>query len=334
MPTIKDVAQRAGVSTTTVSYVLNGTRYVSPDTEARIRAAIKELDFKPNFLARSLRARRTMTVGMLVPDISNAFYADIARGAYDYLTARRYTLLVCNTDENPVIELETLYVLRQKKVDGLIAAATGTNVEEFTEASANGLPIVLVDRHIPGDQLCVVLADDELGAYQATQLLIELGHRRIGLILGKAGVSTSENRLKGYLAALRDAGVPGDPALIQSEHSTFASGAGAARILLDLAPPPTAIFATNSQLTAGLFLTLKERHIRCPEDIAVVGFDDLAWWSAFSPGLTTVAQPGYEMGKQAADLLWEIMTDKQPTKTCLVLPTKLVIRESSGRSIG
>jgi LacI family transcriptional regulator len=322
MPTIKDVAQRAGVSTTTVSYVLNGTRYVSPSTEARILAVIKELDFKPNYIARSLRARRTMTVGMLV------------RGAQDVLSARRYTLMVCNTDENSSVELETLALLREKRVDGLIAVATGENVNAFSEASENGLPIVLVDRYIPGEHLCIVLSDDEPGAYQATQYLIQLGHRRIGVILGKVGISTSVHRRLGYEAALRDAGIEIDPALAQNGHSTVAGGAAAAKILLDLTPPPTAIFATNHLMTLGLFVTLKERTLRCPEDVAVISFDDMVWLSAFSPGLTTVAQPSYAMGKQAAELLWNMMTEKKAGNPCLVmLPTKLVIRESSGQTI-
>ena len=334
MPTIRDVAQRAGVSQTTVSYVLNDTRYVSPATEARIRIAIKELDFKPNYIARSLRAKCTLTVGMIVSDITNPFYADIVRGAQDVLSTKHYSLILCNTDEAPVRELETLTLLRQKKVDGLIAVVTGANVDAFSEASDTGLPIVLVDRCLPGDHLCTVLADDEHGAYQATQHLLQLGHRRIGVILGRVGISTSEHRRKGYEAALREAGVAIDPALLQTGHSTVAGGAAAAKALLDLTPPPTAIFATNNLMTVGLFVTIKQRHLRCPEDVAVVGFDDMVWLSVFSPALTTVAQPSYELGKKAAELLWNRMDEKKAGNPCLViLPAKLVIRESCGQAI-
>jgi LacI family transcriptional regulator len=334
MPTIRDVAQRAGVSPTTVSYVMNGTRYVSPETEARIHAAIKELDYKPDYIARSLRAKRTMTVGLIVSDISNPFYADIVRGAEDILSARKYSVILCNTDEAPSREIETLNLLRQKKVDGLIAVVTGVNEEAFYEASNQGLPIVLVDRRLPGDRLCTVLVDDEDGAYQAVQHLIRLGHRRIGVILGKIGISTSMNRQKGYEAALRDAGIAIDPALMQTGFSTVAGGAAAARVLLNLSSPPTAIFATNNLMSVGLFVTIKQLQLRCPDDIAVIGFDDMVWLSAFTPALTTIAQPSYELGKRAAELLWKKIVDKNAGDPCLViLPAQLVVRESCSQVI-
>jgi LacI family transcriptional regulator len=334
MPTIRDVAQLAGVSPTTVSYILNGTRYVSPETEARIRTAIKELNYKPDYIARSLRAKRTMTVGMIVSDITNPFYADIVRGAEDALSARHYSLVLCNTDEAPTRELEALNLLHQKKVDGLIAVATGTNAEAFYEILDSGLPIVLVDRCIPGDRLCTILVDDEQGAYEAVELLIQLGHRRIGLIMGKAGISTTDHRRNGYEKALQAAGISIEPDLEQTGHSTIEGGAAAARVLLDLDPPLTAIFATNNLMIVGLFLTIKQRGLRCPEDIAVVGFDDVVWLSAFSPALTTIAQPSYDLGSQAAELLWKMMDEKKAAIPCqVVLPAQLVIRESSGREI-
>lgn len=334
MPTIKDVAQLANVSPTTVSYVLNGTRYVSPATEARIRAAIEELDFRPDSIARSLRAKRTMTVGMIVSDITNPFYADIVRGAQDVLADRHYTLILSNTDEAPARELESLHTLRQKKVDGLIAVSTGANSEAFHKASESHFPIVLVDRQLPEDRLCTIVVDDELGAYQATQHLIGLGHRRIGIIMGKVGISTTDHRRAGYEKALREAGIPIDPVLMVHGHSTLEGGAAASSVLLRLSPPPTAIFATNNLMTVGLFLAIKEHKLRCPEEIAVVGFDDIIWLSAFRPTLTTVAQPSYELGKQAAELLWDMMEAKKPHDPCvIVLPPTLVIRESCGHAI-
>lgn len=334
MPTIKDVAQLANVSPTTVSYVLNGTRYVSPATEARIRAAIEELDFRPNSVARSLRAKRTLTAGMIVSDIANPFFADIVRGAQDVLTRKHYTLILSNTDESPEREIEAINLLRQKKVDGLIAVSTGANADAFYKVAAEQLPIVLVDRQLPGDRLCTVRVDDEQGAYQATRHLLQLGHRRIGLILGKTGISTTDNRRAGYEAALRDAGFQPDPLLIRCGQSTLNGGAAAAHVLLSLSPRPTAIFVTNSLMVLGLFMAMHERQLRCPEDIAVVGFDDIVWLSAFHPTLTTVAQPSYELGVQAAELVWSIMEKKRAHDPCMiVLPAKLVVRESSGHAI-
>lgn len=334
MPTIKDVAQLANVSPTTVSYVLNGTRYVSPGTEARIRAAIEALDFRPNSLARGLRAKHTMTVGMMVTDISNPFYADIVHGAQEVLSEKHYTLILSNTDEASDRELDALNILRQKKVDGMIAVSTGANAEAFRKASDEHFPIVLVDRKLPDNHLCTVVVDDEHGAYEATQHLLQLGHRRIGIIMGKAGISTTDNRRAGYVAALRDAGLALDPSLMVHGQSTLEGGVAASRTLLDIEPLPTAIFATNNLMTVGLFLALKERNLRCPEDMAVVGFDDVVWLSAFYPTLTTVAQPSYELGKQAAELLLTMMGDKKAyDPRMIILPAKLVIRESCGHAV-
>lgn len=334
MPTIRDVAQRAGVSSTTVSYVLNGTRFVSPGTQARILRAIDDLDYKPDHIARSLRAKRTMTVGMIVSDISNPFYADIVRGAEDVLSATGYGLILCNTDEAPNRELAALQLLCQKKVDGLITVATGQNVDALYDASAAGLPIVLVDRRLPGDRLDTVVADDECGAYQATQHLVQRGHRRIGLISGRVGISTTDHRRAGYQAALRDSGMAPAPDLMQVGHSTVEGGVAAANALLDLADPPTGVFATNNLMTVGLFVALKQRRLRCPDDVAVVGFDDMVWLSAFSPSVTTIAQPSYELGKQAAELLWTRVAEKNGSDPrVVVLPAQLVVRESCGHSL-
>jgi DNA-binding LacI/PurR family transcriptional regulator len=331
MPTIKDVAKRAGVSPATVSYVLNQTRFVSPATEARVRQAIRELNYQPNHIARSLRARRTMTVGMIMSDITNPFFADIVRGAEDVLSEKHYSLILCNTDEAPERELATLQLLRQKKVDGLIVVATGHNVAPLYEVNALGLPVVLVDRQLPGDQLDTVVVDNQAGAYQATRHLLELGHRRIGLIIGLQGISTTMQRRRGYELALQDYGLAPDPTLIQEGHSTIEGGAAAAETLLDLNPPPTALFATNNLMTIGVFLTIKQRRLRCPQDIAVVGFDDMVWLSVFTPGVTTVVQPSYEIGQRAAHLLLDRMTGKSPhTPRVIMLAPQLIIRESCG----
>jgi len=330
-PTIKDVALRAGVSPTTVSYVLNKTRFVSPDTEARILSAIQDLDYHPDYIARSLRARRTLTVGMVVSDIANPFYADTVRGAEDVLSGKNYSLILCNTDESPEHELSILQLLRSKKVDGLILVATGQNVDQLYEASGAGLPIVLVDRRLPEDRLDTVVVDDQQGSYQAVCHLLDHGHKRIGMIMSRCGISTTAHRCQGYELALRDHGLTPDPALMVDGHSTFEGGANAASILLDLNPRPTAIFSANNLMTVGLFLTMKQRHLSCPVDMAVVGFDDMVWFSVFTPGLTTVAQPNYDLGKRAAELLWERMTGERNDHPCIVeLPARLVIRESCG----
>jgi LacI family transcriptional regulator len=334
MPTIKDVAQRAGVSPTTVSYVLTGSRFVRPDTKARIVRAIEELNYQPDQIARSLRAKRTMTVGMIISDITNPFYADIVRGVEDVLSERHYSLILCNTDEAPERELATLQMLIRKKTDGLIVVATAANAEALRAANLSGLPIVLVDRRLPGDWLDTVLTDDRQGAETAVRHLLRLGHRRIGAIIGRTDISTTDSRRLGYEAALMAFGVPVDPDLIRSGQSTVKGGAAAAQALLDLHPRPTAIFAANNLMTLGLFLMLKEYGLRSPQDVAVAGFDDMIWLSAFAPGVTTVAQPNYELGKRAAELLMDRLTGQPPeSPRVVVLPTQLVVRESCGYHI-
>ena len=334
MPTIKDVAQQAGVSPTTVSYVLTGSRFVRPATRARIVRAIEELNYQPNHVARSLRAKRTLTVGMIVSDISNPFYADIVRGVEDVLSDRHYSLILCNTDEAPERERVTLQLLVGKKIDGLIIVTTGANVEALAAASQSGLPIVLVDRRLPGDWLDTVLVDDRQGAEMAVRHLLGLGHRRIGAIIGRAGISTTDSRRLGYEVALTDFGVAVDPDLIRNGQSTVDGGGAAALALLDLRPRPTAVFAANNLMTLGLFRTIKEYGLRCPEDVAVVGFDDMVWLAAFAPGVTTIAQPNYDLGKRSAELLMDRLTGTPPESPRIeVLPARLVVRESSGGQI-
>ena len=334
MPTIKDVAQRAGVSPTTVSYVLTGSRFVRPATRARIIHAIEELNYQPDHVARSLHAKRTLTVGMIVSDIANPFYADIVRGVEDILRERHYSLILCNTDEAPERERTALQLLVSKRIDGLIIVATGANTEALAAASQSGLPIVLVDRRLPGDWLDTVLVDDCQGAESAVRHLLGLGHRRIGAIIGRTGISTTDSRRLGYEAALLAYGVTVDPDLIRNGQSTVNGGGDAARAFLDLRPRPTAIFAANNLMTLGLFLALKEYGLRCPEDVAVAGFDDMLWLSAFAPGVTTIAQPNYDLGKRAAELLMDRLTGRPPESPRIeVLPTRLVVRESSGRQL-
>ncbi len=331
MPTIKDVAQRAGVSPTTVSYVLTGSRFVRPATRARILRVIEELNYQPDYVARSLRAKRTLTVGMIVSDIANPFYADIVRGVEDVLSERHYSLILCNTDEAPERERTALQLLVGKKIDGLIIVATGANIEALAAASQAGLPIILVDRRLPGDWLDTVLVDDRQGAETAVRHLLALGHRRIGAIIGRTGISTTDSRRLGYEAALLARDVPIDPDLIRNGQSTVDGGAAAARALLDLRPRPTAIFTANNLMTLGLFMALKECGLRCPEDVAVAGFDDMIWLSAFAPGVTTIAQPNLNLGKRAAELLMDRLTGCAPESPRIeVLPARLVVRESSG----
>jgi LacI family transcriptional regulator len=331
-PTIKDVAQRAGVSSTTVSYVLNNTRFVSPETEARVRAAIKDLSYQPDYIARSLRAKRTLTVGMIVSDITNPFYADVVRGAEDFFSDKSYSLILCNTDESPEIELDSLQMLRNKNVDGLIIVASGKNTDQLYDTNDAGIPIVLADRRLPGNRLDTVVVDDVKGTYHAVHHLLEHGHRRIGAIMPLGGLSTTEDRRHGYEMALREFGLIPDPALTINGNSTIEGGASAAHALLDLQAAPTAIFSANNLMSVGLYLALKQRNLHCPKDVAIAGFDDMIWFSVFSPSLTTVFQPSYDLGKRAAELLCQRISGEHSSvsPSFIELSSHLIIRESCG----
>ncbi len=305
MATIKDVAKQAGVSVATVSYVINGTRNVAPDTAKRVRAAMEALNFHPNAVAQSLRTRTTHVIGAVVSDISNPFFATLIRGAEDCARENGYSLLICNTSEKLENELVYLQLLSRKRVDGMILAPTGKNDELIRDLITRGLQIVFIDRKIDGVDAPAVLSENEEGAYRATRYLIEQGHRQIGIILGLPHVSTTTERLRGYERALTDNGFEIDRALIAYGHSQVAEGKEACLDLLDGADRPSAVFATNNLMTIGVMMAIHKLGLSCPQDVSVVGFDDFEWAAAFEPPLTTVAQDPYRIGYEAVQLLCE-----------------------------
>ncbi|HIE47703.1 TPA: LacI family transcriptional regulator [Candidatus Bipolaricaulota bacterium] len=306
MATIRDVAQRAGVSVATVSHVINGTRKVAPETAARVRRAMEELDYHPNAVARSLRTRKTQAIGVVVSDITNPFFATLVRGAEDAAIEAGYSLIVCNSDETP--EKEDLYVrlLWRRRMDGLLIAPVRDGASSAVqELARRQMPFVFIDRKAKGVEADAVLSDNVGGAYLATQHLIERGHKRIGIVLGIPGATTTEERLAGYRRALEEAGVPLAEDLVVWGGYRVAGGRRATAKLLSLSDPPTAIFSTNNLMTVGVLKELFHRKVRIPKDVAVVGFDDLEWAEMANPPLTTVAQQPYEIGHRALALLLE-----------------------------
>ena len=306
MATIRDVAQRAGVSVATVSHVINGTRKVAPETAARVRRAMEELDYHPNAVARSLRTRKTQAIGVVVSDITNPFFATLVRGAEDAAIEAGYSLIVCNSDETP--EKEDLYVrlLWRRRMDGLLIAPVRDGASSAVqELARRQMPFVFIDRKAKGVEADAVLSDNVGGAYLATQHLIERGHKRIGIVLGIPGATTTEERLAGYRRALEEAGVPLAEDLVVWGGYRVEGGRRATAKLLSLSDPPTAIFSTNNLMTVGVLKELFHRKVRIPKDVAVVGFDDLEWAEMANPPLTTVAQQPYEIGHQALALLLE-----------------------------
>jgi len=325
---ISDVARRAGVSTATVSHVINGTRHVSEETRARVLAAIAELEYLPSAVARSLKTKSTGTLGVTVSDISNPYFTAIVRGIEDVASANDYNVIICNTDEDKDKEQRYLRVLLAKRIDGLIIAPTGFPSPLLETMQAAGIPIVLVDRSVEGMNLPIIKVDNEAGAYQAVSHLIQDGHQRIGIITGLPQVSTSHERYAGYERALQEHDLPTDPRLVRIGYSKPEGGFRAALDLLGADQRPTALFTTNNLMTMGALMALRHLGLSCPGDVAIIGFDDHDWAPIFVPPLTVVSQPTYEVGTTAAELLIGIVRGMRRETLDHVLPTKLIVRGS------
>lgn len=329
MATIRDVAKRAGVSVATVSYVINGTKPVAPETAARVRRAMAELDYHPNAVAQSLRTRTTHVIGVVVSDIANPFFATLVRGAEDCARQHGYSLLICNTSETLENERIYLNLLSRRRVDGLLLAPTGKNDELIGRLIDRGMQIVTIDRKVQGVNVPAIMSENEQGAFLATKHLLELGHRRIAIVLGLPHLSTTLERLKGYQKALTLFRAKEDPRLIVYGQSQVGGAREAALKLLSAEEPPTAVFATNNLMTLGVMMAVHELGLRCPQDISVVGFDDFEWSAAFNPPITTVAQDPYLMGKTAVEVLLERLRGKPLLPETIRIPVRFIPRAST-----
>lgn len=320
------VARQAGVSTATVSHVINKTHYVTDETRDKVLRAIQELNFRPNLVARNLRRQSSDVIGLIISDVTNAFFTSVIRGVEDVAHQNHYTVVLCNTDEDPEKERYYVEVMLQRQVVGLIMAPTTGNHEYLQDLMNRGLRVVLLDRKAAGLDAPAVVLDNQRAAYEATAHLIELGHRRIGVVAGLAGLTTTQGRVAGYRQALAAAGIPEDPELIVTGDSRLEGGGRAVSRLMEQPKRPTAVFVTNGLMTIGVMRALHEQGLNVPQDVALVGFDDFPWADAFHPRLTTVAQPTYELGAEAARLL----LDPAAPADDVVLPPRLIVRESCG----
>jgi LacI family transcriptional regulator len=332
---LKDVARAAGVSSGMAGRVLGNYGSAGDETRRRVRRAARALGYTPNTLARSLRTRLTRTIGVLVSDITTSFWTSMVRGIQDRAAKEAYSVVLSNSDEESRSEREFLTTLVERSMDGLIISPTLGN-HAFLKKLARGLaPVVLVDRKVPG--LCVpsVSVDNEAGAFQAVRHLVELGHRRIAIIKGIDGVETSDQRLAGYERALREGGVPVQEALVREGRFTREGAAEAARGLLAMKRPPSAIFVCNEAMLSGAVMAVREAGFRYPRDLSIVGFDDPEWAAYTDPPLTAVSQPSYAMGMLAFDFLLGLITGKpgRPGRAqSVVLAPSLNVRKSCGPS--
>lgn len=334
MPTISDVAKRAGVANITVSRVLNGAENVNPVTRRRVEQAIQELGYLPNLAARSLRSGQTRTLALLVPDIGNPFWPSVARGIEDAAQSGGYSIFLCNTDENPTKQRDYLFAVLQQRVDGVILAPCDPDAASLAPLREQGTPTVIIDRRVDGWNVDTVYADSVSGARALIQHLLNLGHKRIAALTGPAGVSTAEDRLLGYRLALHEAGIAAEPRLLRYGEYRTTSGYQMAKDVLAAGLAPTAFFAANQAIALGVLDALTERGLDVPRDVALVSFDDLPDVDHLFPFLTVVAQSAYDMGLNAAQLLLSRMSAGvalQPRH--VVLPTRLILRYSCGRTL-
>ena len=327
-PSINDVAVRAGVSKSTVSHVINGTRFVEETTKLHVLEAIKELGYHPSQIARSLTTNRTQMIGVVVSDTSNNFFGELIRGIEMVLGSLNYGLIVCNTDE--VLEREEHYInlLLSQNVDGIIAAATTQRWRAVELAEVKNEPIVFVDREFEGMDRPYVGADNVAGAYLGTSHLIECGYREIGILAGFQRLSSMRERLAGFKKALNDHRIFLPDDWVQMSPLSADAGRQATLALLSRTDRPRALFVNNNFLNLGALQAIKELGLRCPEDVALVGFDDHPWASVSAPPLTVVRQPILEIGAIAARILLSMINDEPVTQTRNLLECELVVRES------
>lgn len=332
MTTIREVAKKAGVSPTSVSHVLNNTRFVSENIRERVNSAMHELNYRPNALARSLRRGETHTLGLILPDSSNPFFAEVGHAIESAAFVLGYSVILCNTENDENKEHLYTEVLENKQLDGIIFVGTGENRESISAIIQNGLPLVVVDRDMSNLELDTVTTENHQGGMSATQHLLSLGHQIIGCITGPSNITPSADRVTGYRDALQRAGIPIEESLLVRGDFHAPSGYSAALQLLQRTPRPTAIFVCNDMMAIGALHAAAQLGLNVPENVAIVGFDDIELASYTTPSLTTVAQPKQEIGQLAVKLIFERMGNPSLPPRHNILSTRLVIRESSRRS--
>ncbi len=329
MPTIKDVAAEAGVSIASVSKVLNNPDYGSVEMRAKVVAAIRKLGYQPSNIARSMVMGKTNLIALVIPDVRNQFFTSVARGVEDVASKHDYRVMLCNTDEDPVKEQKYIDVFRGKIVDGFIISVASDRDRYLGRIDMETLPFVFIDRVCEGISVDAIVVDNKDGAYKAVSHLLQLGHRRVGLITGKRDTLPGRERLRGYTEAYKALGLEPYTEIIKDGGFTIEGGYKATKALLDVENRPTAIFVANNAMTIGCLKALAEAKVKIPDEISVVGFDDSEWAEFFTPPLTVVRQPTYTMGALAGEMLFQrIMGTVPPDRQEVVLKPELVIRES------
>jgi len=329
MVKIKDVADAAGVSTATVSRVLADKPHVRPEVKKRVLEVVQKLNYRPNRVAQNLRSNTSKIIALVISDIENPFFQRVSRAVEDAAYELGYSVMLCNTDENPDKEKTSLNLLRDENVAGVILSPTRQAIERFSESTPFNIPMVVIDRHVSNWAVDNVLIDNVNSAYAITSHLLEHGYHRIGGIFG-IGSTTGQERREGFIRALKDHDIKSNTELIKYTNPREENGFSTASNLLDMEERPQAILTSNSMLAAGVLLAIRERKLRIPNDIALASFDDTTWAQLLEPALTVIKQPTYEIGRTAAELLIKRIQEPTRSNREVVLKTKLIIRQSCG----
>ena len=330
--TIKDIAKEAEVSPTTVSRVLNNKPDVSDQTKKKIQQVIEKLNYNPNGIARGLVLNKTHSLGLIIPDISNPFFPEVAKGIEDYAKKQDYSVIFCNTDNHKQGEKEAIELMKNKQVDGMIVslAINEQNKKELTRLAEDNFPVVQIDRKIPQSGFPAVVIDNQAAAYKATSYLVQLGHHDIAHISGDLAVKPAQDRLTGFKQALKSAGIDLLDEWIKEGNYSKHSGYQKMKELLSLEQHPTAVFIANDLMALGAYEAVFEQGLEIPNDISIVAYDDIELATVIRPRLTTISQPEYKLGVEAAKLLVRSIEGKDElTLNDQILTAKLVKRESS-----
>lgn len=327
--TIYDVAREAGVSMATVSRVVNNNPNVKPQTRKKVFEAIERLGYRPNAVARGLASKKTTTVGVVIPDISNAIFAEVARGIEDIANMYHYNIILCNADKRKEKEIRVINTLLEKQVDGLLfmgGVVTDEHMQAFQTAT---VPIVLCGTNVEGNTMAAVDIDHQQAAHDAVKLLIDKGHRRIGMISGNLqDPNNGFSRYNGYKNALEEAGVAVDESLVRIGNHRYESGIEAMKYFLELPERPTAIFSATDEMAIGAIHAAQDAGLAIPGDISVISVDNSRMASMVRPLLTTVAQPMYDIGAVSMRLLTKLMNKENVEKGKVTLMHEVIQRQS------
>lgn len=327
MATMKDIARLAQVSTSTVSHVINGSRFVSDEIREKVMRIVAELNYTPSAVARSLKVRETKTIGLLVTATNNPFFAEVMAGVEQYCQQHQYNLIIATTDGDAKRLQQNLQTLMHKQVDGLLLMCGDSRFQADIELTIS-LPLVVMDWWFTELNADKILENSALGGYLATKALIDAGHRKIGIITGNLKKSVAQNRLQGYKNALSEAKIALNPHWIVESHFDFEGGVLGIQSLLTQSSRPTAVFCCSDTIAVGAYQAIQQQGLRIPQDLSIMGYDDIELARYLSPPLSTICQPKAELGKLAVEALLQRIKNPNENYRTLVLEPTCILRGS------